>query len=145
MSITLPESSKLTLKGNVPEKLEAKGVDPSSLHNFTTSFSEDVHKAVEKALTPVMEKVLADSVNKTKTKDGTTYDKVFEAVNGKGYNANWLKQAVSDATKELLGTAVQGRAFKQTLVDNTEGLDMSDFESTAKKGKATAVKANPFG
>lgn len=141
--MNMPEQKKLVLKGNVPAKLEAKGVDASKLYHFiATGIELDIDTELESIATKFNDALYEEIA----LPDGSTTTKatIFDQVNGEGYCKNWVAQALKDAAAELQGTAVQGRAFKQTVVDNTPNLEMTDFESDGKAAKTKPTVANPF-
>ena len=125
-----PERQKLTCKGNVPAKLASKGVDSAKLYHYVqtlTTADADIADAVQ---------LIADAI--VDAIDTAGIGAVNNAQMGATYQDNYRAQLVADITACALGTASQGRAFKQTVVDNTDA-DLSDF---ASDGKASA-KVDP--
>lgn len=145
MSKIIPTSSKLTLKGDTPEKVASKGIDPATLENFTASLIVDGKPLVDVSKeAKAIGKAVVDYLASQKNSKGVSFADVFEQVHGPGYIANLEKRIASDVVELALGTAPQTRAYKDTLVANT-ALEASDFVSTKGKGTSTSVKANPFG
>jgi hypothetical protein len=142
-SMNLPEQSKLTCKGNVPEKLAKVGVDASELLNYTVAIETtdvDVTVLAEQIAEQVIDAVIE-----------AEFDGVFETVNGEGYMEQWKAEIVRSVSDIAIGTAVQGRAFKQTVCANSEQDEdgnptctMDCFASDGKAGKSKEAKANPF-
>lgn len=139
----LPQESKLTCKGNVPEKLATVGIDASVLNHYTLAIeSTDVDVSV---LASDIAQEVIDAV------DTAGYAEVFEEVNGEGYMEQWKAEITRSIIDIALGTAVQGRAFKQTVCANSEvdtetelpSCTMDHFASDGKVAKKS-TKVNPF-
>jgi hypothetical protein len=145
--MNLPEQSKLTCKGNVPTKLAKVGVESSDLMNYTVALEStdvDVSELAEQIAVQVMEAV-----------ESAGFDTVFEQVNGDGYMQEWKEEIIRSVSDIAIGTAVQGRAFKQTICANAEetvdddgivypACTMDCFSSDGKAGGTKSTKANPF-
>lgn len=140
----LPEQSKLTCKGDVPEKLATVGVDASKLNNYTVEIEAGDVELTD-LLEQVAERVIALS-------DNAGYSPIFEQENGDGYMEQWKAEIVRSCVDQATGTAVQGRAFKQTVcanspIDDETGLPTCTIEhfSATPKGAQKKVKVdNPF-
>lgn len=131
-----PVESKLTTKGNIPDKLATVGVDASKLHNYTVAIADgevDIASLAEQIADTVVDTVCS-----------TYPSEVWESVNGTGYVAKWKEQIVADVVATATGTAVQGRAFKQTICANVDGCTMEHFTADGKGAGKKEVKANPF-
>ena len=145
MSKIIPTSSKLTLKGDTPEKVAAKGIDPATLENYTASLIVDGASLVDiKKEASAIGKKVVDFLASQKTGSGVSFAEVFDSVNGAGYMANLAERIAHDVEELALGTAPQTRAYKDTLCANT-ALEATDFVSTKGKSGTTTAKANPFG
>ena len=135
----VPVQSKLTCKGNIPAKLASVGVDASKLHNYTLSIDADEVPALdtiaEQAADAVLDQVLEAFPAEIWEND---------AVNGADYVAHWRAQIIADVKATAIGTAVQGRAFKQTVCANNEGCTMEHFSSDGKTTAKKEAVANPF-
>lgn len=131
-----PERTKLTCKGNVPAKLLAKGVDSAKLYHYTQALEQaDCHEAV--ALLEQAASLLVTAINES------GIGAVNNKVHGDTYMDNYQAQLVADLTDTLLGTASQGRAFKQTVCDNTDAT-LDDFSSDGKAKAVVAPEDDPF-
>lgn len=137
-----PTSSKLTMKGDVSEKVAKKGVDPKALVNYNGALSaEDVDISKEaQAIAKKVCKRIADE----KSSAGVSYADLYNQLNGTGYMEHLEARIAKDVTEMALGTATQTRAYKDTLVANT-ALEHSDFVATPKGAGPVSAKANPFG
>ena len=136
----IPVKSKLTLKGDVPEKLAAKGVDVSTLYNYTMPLSTlDIGKE-----SAGIAKKAVDYIASLKSSKGDSYSTLLEQVNIAGYMKALEARIQSDVEALVKGTAPQGRAYKDALVSATEGLEHTDFEATPKGGKKAEATANVF-
>ena len=137
----LPTSSKLTCKGNVPSKLEAKGLEPSTLINHVVSFDKD-DVDISAEVQSIAGKVVARIASETTSK-GDSYADIFDAVNGDGYMAALEARIAHDLAELATSTAPQTRAYKDTLVANVDGLTLADFASDGK-GSTKVDKTNLF-
>jgi hypothetical protein len=136
----VPVKSKLTLKGDSPEKLASKGVDVNKLHNYTMPLSTlDISKE-----SSAMAKKACEYIASLKNSKGMSYADLLEQVNVKGYMSALEAQIKEDIEKLVLGTASQGRAYKRAIVASTEGLELSDFDATPKAGKKVEASSNVF-
>lgn len=130
-----PEVSKLTTKGNIPKKLATVGIDAADLHNYTVVIeADDVNllDIAQEAAERVVSAVCAEYPSE-----------LWEQGNGTGYIENWKAQIASDIIDVATGTAVQGRAFKQTVCDNVEGCTMDHFKADGQ-ARAKTEKPNLF-
>jgi Glu-tRNA(Gln) amidotransferase subunit E-like FAD-binding protein len=148
----LPQEQKLTCKGNVPAKLATVKVEASTLNHYTLDITKDdvdVSSLAEEMATKVIEAVveagfgdtLATKVIEAVVEAG--FGDTFDAVNGEGYMEQWHAEIVRSVEAIAIGTAVQGRAFKQTVCANSEHGCMAHFASDGKATKKVA-KDNPF-
>ena len=147
MAKNIPTKSKLTLKGDTPEKVASKGIDPATLENYTMPLEADIAK-----LSAEIGKACVAWIAKQESSKGVSYAELFDAKNGKGYMANLEKRIAKDVAEIALGTAPQTRAYKDTLCStgvtdkngNLIKLEPSDLVSTKGKSGGSTVVVNDF-
>ena len=136
-----PTRKKLTCKGNSTDKLKTKGVDHTTLYYYQTAVENgdvDISAELESIATK-----LASAVGSETSSKGVLYSDLFEGKNGAGFMSNLATQFQHDLAEVAYGTASFGRAYKQTVVDAVDGLELSDFDSDGK-GSAKVEVDNDF-
>lgn len=141
-----PYDQKLTQKGDVSDKLRAKGVQsPESIRHFVIELDVSDIEGAQEAIAELAQGVIMALEGKTNSQ-GVSYTELLdsERANGEGYVEAYEAELVKVLTKALTGTAAQGNAFRQAMVNRTDGLELSDFEATPKskqssKGPAVSV------
>ena len=126
--ITGAKGQKLTCKGDIPTKLATVGIDADTLYPFQFGFEAgdvDISASVEAIADEVMSS-LTEAYPESVIDDST--------INGAGFCANWHALIVAEVTKLVTSTAIQGRAYKATLISNTDGCTEDHFSATPKSG-----------
>lgn len=144
-----PTFETVTLKGDIPEKLTAAGIDADSCRSMLQikGLVESDFDGLRDAVTTVANLVAStidsnyafETMEQPFEFEGETYN-----TNGTGYGKEYHAELVDTLLEACLSTAVQGRAFKRTVCANN-GVEMDVFEATPKGNKTTKKAApSPF-
>jgi hypothetical protein len=134
--ITGAKGQKLTCKGDIGPKLATVGIDSDTLYPFQFQF-EGGDIDIADSVTDI-----ADSVMTALTAAYPSEVIDDDSINGEGFCNNWHALIVAEVTKLVTSTAIQGRAYKATLIANTEGCTEDHFSATPKSGNK-AVSTGP--
>ena len=144
-----PTFETVTLKGDIPEKLTAVGINVDKcrtmlqIKGLSESDFEGLRDQVVELASSVLNMIDSQYAIQTMEEpfvyEGETYD-----TNGTGYGVEYHAEMVDTIVEACISTAVQGRAFKRTVAKNA-GADLSVFEATPKGSTATKKTApSPF-
>jgi hypothetical protein len=129
--ITGAKGQKLTCKGDIPAKLATVGIDADTLYPFQFGF-EDGDIDIDQLVVGIADEVLG------KLTEAYPAEVVDNAtINGAGFCDHWHSLIVAEVNKLVTSTAIQGRAYKATLIANTEGCTEDHFSATPKSGNKT--------